>query len=118
MTRDEIAAKLNTVSPETEEAIELKSMLIFDELGWDIIYAEHELEGDPKILGRTSHSEVLLDRFLFPALESLNPDLPKEAPGDGEQQEERTSGCDHGSGEQDGAVGSSVLYGRGSHEQH
>ena len=79
MTQDEIIAKLATVSPDTENAIELKSMLIFDELGWEIIYAEHEVGGDPTMLGRSHHGEVILERYLFNAIKFLNPDLPDEA---------------------------------------
>ncbi len=79
MTKDDILAKLAAVSPDTETAIELKSMLIFQELGWDIIYAEHEIDGDPTILGRNHHGEVILERYFFNAVKSLNPDLPDEA---------------------------------------
>lgn len=78
MTRDEIIAKLNTVSPDSEEAVELSSMLVFDELGWDVIYAEHEIDGDETLLGRSHQGEVILERYLYPALEKLNPDLPRE----------------------------------------
>lgn len=79
MTKDDILAKLAAVSPDTETAIELKSMLIFQELGWDIIYAEHEIDGDPTILGRNHHGEVVLERYFFNAVKSLNPHLPDEA---------------------------------------
>ena len=77
MNRDEIVSKLSLVSPDTENAIELSSMLIFEELGWDIVYAEHEVEGDQAILGRTSHSQVVLFSILYSAIKELNPLLPK-----------------------------------------
>ena len=70
MTRDEIVSKLSSVSPDTENAIELSSMLIFEELGWDIVYAEHEVEGDQALLGRTSHSQVLLFSILYSAIKN------------------------------------------------
>ncbi|ODS29639.1 MAG: hypothetical protein SCARUB_05265, partial [Candidatus Scalindua rubra] len=75
MNRNDIISKLNNVSPDTEEAIELESMLIFDELGWEIIYAEHELEDDPTLLGRTEQTEILLRRYLDYSLKQLNPTL-------------------------------------------
>ena len=79
MTRDEIVSKLSIVPPDSEAAIELSSMLIFHELGWDIIYAEHEVEGDPTMLGRNSHDQVLLDQVLLSTLKDINPSLPKVA---------------------------------------
>jgi len=75
MTRDEVLARLERVYPETEEAIELSSMLIFDELGWELVYAENEIDGDPALLGRDHQGEVVLKRHLYPALLNLNPKL-------------------------------------------
>ncbi|ODS29955.1 MAG: hypothetical protein SCARUB_04943, partial [Candidatus Scalindua rubra] len=75
MNRNEIIQRLDLVSPDSEEAIELESMLIFDELGWEIIYAEHELEDDPTLLGRTEQTEILLTRYLDYSLKQLNPTL-------------------------------------------
>ena len=72
MTRDEIVSKLSTVPPDSEAAIELSSMLIFQELGWDIIYAEHEVEGDSTMLGRANHDQVLLDQVLFNTIKDIN----------------------------------------------
>ena len=54
-------------------------MLVFDELGWDLIHAENETDGDPSLLGREHQGEVVLKKYLFPALQKLNPDLPDEA---------------------------------------
>ena len=79
MTREEIKAKLATVHADSEAAIELSSMLIFQELGWDIIYAEHEVEGDPTMLGRNSHDQVILDKVLFNSIKDINTSLPKVA---------------------------------------
>jgi len=79
MTRDDIIAKLDTVPPDSEEAVELSSMLIYDELGWDLIHAENEVDGDPTLLGREDQGEVVLSRYLFPALKKFNPDFPDEA---------------------------------------
>lgn len=78
MKRDEIIQRLNHVSPETEYAIELKSMLLFDEIEWDIIDAEHEIDGDTTLLGRKHQGEVVLERYLLPVIEKLNPRLPKK----------------------------------------
>ena len=75
MTREEIIARLQAANPDSEVAIELSSMLIFDELGWDIIYAEHELEDDPTLLGRSEQTEIILTRYLDYSLKQLNPTL-------------------------------------------
>jgi type I restriction enzyme R subunit len=79
VARDEILARLQKVYPDTEEAVELSTMLVFDELGWDLIHAENEKDGDPTLLSRQDQSEVVLKRFLFPAFRKLNPDMPEEA---------------------------------------
>jgi hypothetical protein len=62
MTRDEVLAPLEKVYPETEEAIELSSMLIFDKLGWDLIQAENEMDVDPALLGCDHQGDVVLKR--------------------------------------------------------
>ena len=79
MTREEILKKLKASNKNTESELELAAMLVFDELGWEVIYAEHEMDGDETILGRTHHGEVILERYLLPALKDLNIDLPEEA---------------------------------------
>ena len=79
MTREDILKALENVKPNSESELELASMLVFEELGWDIIYAEHEIDCDPTILGRNHHGEVILERYLFNAIKFLNPDLPDEA---------------------------------------
>jgi type I restriction enzyme, R subunit len=51
-----------------------------DDLQWDEnIYAEKETDGDKAILGRSSHREVILTRYLLPKLQELNPGLPAAA---------------------------------------
>ena len=79
MTREEVLAKLKKVYPDTEEAVELSCMLIFDELDWNLIHAGNEIDGDPTLLGRDHQGEVVLSRYLQPALKKLNPKLPTEA---------------------------------------
>ena len=50
---------------------------LVDTLKWDeSIYAMQEVFGAVGTLGRVDESEVLLLRYLRPALERLNPDLP------------------------------------------
>ncbi|MCH8010450.1 MAG: type I restriction endonuclease subunit R [Candidatus Marinimicrobia bacterium] len=75
MTRDKILARIEAANPDSEEAVELQSMLVFEELGWEIIYAEYEIEGDPSFLGRTEQTEIVLTRYLVYSLKQLNPDL-------------------------------------------
>lgn len=54
------------------------------ELGWDEnVYAMQEAFGAEGTLGRVDEGEVLLARYLRPALEKLNPGLPAEAYDDG-----------------------------------
>ena len=79
MTREEILKKLEASYENTESELELAAMLVFDELGWEVIYAGHGMDGDETILGRTHHGEVILERYLLPALKDLNIDLPEEA---------------------------------------
>ena len=75
MTREEILKKLEASYKNTESELELAAMLVFDELGWEVIYAEHEMDGDETILGRTHHGEVILERYLLPAFKDLNIDF-------------------------------------------
>ncbi len=79
MTRQEIQQRLSTTFPDSETAVELSSMLIFEELGWDITYAEHEVDGDMSLLGRSFQGEVILDRYLLHALQKLNREIPETA---------------------------------------
>ena len=48
-----------------------------EELGWKVVTAwKNESYGIDGLLGRDNKSEVILSRYLFEALERLNPDLP------------------------------------------
>lgn len=50
---------------------------LIESLDWnESVYAMHEVFGAAGTLGRTDEGEVLLVRYLRPALERLNPDLP------------------------------------------
>jgi type I restriction enzyme R subunit len=64
---------------DTESPLENATLDHFAPLGWECIQAEDEIDGDPTLLGRTHQGEVVLTRFLLPALQKLNPDLPDEA---------------------------------------
>lgn len=78
MTREEIQSRLAKAFPDTEEAVELSSMLRFDELGWELVQAEQEMDGDPTLLGREHQGEVILKRHLVRKLQDLNPTLLEE----------------------------------------
>jgi len=62
-----------------EAALEQAAIEVFQSLGWEYIYAEHENDNDPTLLGREHQGEVVLTRYLEPALQKLNPTLPPEA---------------------------------------
>ena len=79
MNRQEVQAKLAQISPDSEEAVELQSMLLFDELGWEMEYAEHETDGDSTLLGREHQGEVVLKKYLEEAIRKFNPKLPSQA---------------------------------------
>jgi len=49
------------------------------ELGWDSVYAYNEVLGEGGTLGRKSENEVVLTRYLWKALEDLNPGLSVDA---------------------------------------
>ncbi len=56
-------------------------------LGWESIYAHNAEDFGPNsLLGRASDREVVLTRYLFAALRSLNPDLPAAAYDDAVRQ--------------------------------
>ena len=57
---------------------------LVNSLGWnESVYAMHEVFGAAGTLGRTDEGEVLLVRYLRPALERLNPGLPSAVYDDG-----------------------------------
>ena len=63
-----------------ENLIEQATVDILANIGWDIKTAWHnETFGKDGLLGRDNKSEVILFKFLIPALKDLNPDLPKQA---------------------------------------
>jgi type I restriction enzyme R subunit len=63
-----------------DNLVEQATCDIFKDLGWQIETAWHnETFGEAGLLGRENKSEVILSKFLLPALEKLNPNLPKSA---------------------------------------
>lgn len=53
---------------------------VLEELGWQVVTAwKNESFGENGLLGRENKSEVILARYLFAALEKLNPKLPDAA---------------------------------------
>lgn len=60
--------------------IEQATQDVLEDLGWQVVTAWHnESFGEDGLLGRDNKSEVILNRYLLQALETLNPDLPKAA---------------------------------------
>jgi type I restriction enzyme R subunit len=60
--------------------IEQATQEALEDLGWQVVTAWHnESFGEDGLLGRDNKSEVILNRYLLQALETLNPDLPKVA---------------------------------------
>ena len=78
MTREEIQRLLEQALPLSEHALEYSCMLQFFDLGWECVDAEHESEHE-SILGRQDLGEVVLDKYLEPRLQSLNPKAPQAA---------------------------------------
>ena len=74
------------MNPYTEDNLVQKTTAeyLVGTLGWDeCVYAMQEVFGAAGTLGRVDEGEVLLVRYLRPALERLNPGLPAEAYDDG-----------------------------------
>ena len=69
-------------APYTEDTLVQQTTADYleQQLGWESIYA-HNVEdfGPNSLLGRASDREVVLTRYLYAALSSLNPDLPDAA---------------------------------------
>lgn len=60
--------------------IENATQQVLEELGWEVLSAwKKESFGPEGLLGRENKSEVILKKFLMPALERLNPNLPETA---------------------------------------
>ena len=66
----------------TEDQLVQKTTVEYlqDILGWNIHYAHNtEVFGENGTFGRKDDREVLLKKYLLPALRKLNPDLPEDA---------------------------------------
>ncbi|MFT3755286.1 MAG: type I restriction endonuclease subunit R [Pseudoxanthomonas sp.] len=53
--------------------------ILEEELHWQSIHAQGEIEGDPALLGRNNFSDVVLARDVLDALKRINPGLPDSA---------------------------------------
>ena len=62
-----------------DQSVEQPAIKLFEELGWEHIYAYDETLGPNGTLGRDNRSEVFLTRRLRAAIEHLNPAAPSEA---------------------------------------
>lgn len=62
-----------------DQLVEQPAVELFSALGWDTVNAFDETMGAGGTLGRSSRGEVVLLRYLRPALERLNPGLLAEA---------------------------------------
>ncbi|MEG4243017.1 type I restriction endonuclease subunit R [Microcoleus sp. Pol10_D6] len=65
--------------PDSEEALELETIALFEKLGYTTANCYNEWISGTSNLGRETRSEVVLISKLQPALEKLNPHLPKAA---------------------------------------
>ena len=65
--------------PDSEEALELDTIALFEKLGYTTANCYNEWNSGTSNLGRETRSEVVLISKLQPALEKLNPHLPKPA---------------------------------------
>ena len=65
--------------PDLEAALELSTIALFEKLGYTTANCYNEWISGTSNLGRETRSEVVLISKLQPALEKLNPHLPKPA---------------------------------------
>ncbi|MEG4011444.1 MULTISPECIES: type I restriction endonuclease subunit R [unclassified Microcoleus] len=65
--------------PNSEAALELETVALFEKLGYTTANCYSEWNSGTSNLGRETRSEVVLISKLQPALEKLNPHLPKPA---------------------------------------
>ncbi|MEG4443434.1 type I restriction endonuclease subunit R [Microcoleus sp. AT9_B5] len=65
--------------PDSEEALELDTIALFEKLGYTTANCYNEWNSGTSNLGRETRSEVVLISQLQPALEKLNPHLPQAA---------------------------------------
>ena len=63
----------------SEEDIENAAQDVLEQMGWEVVNAFEESFDGSGILGRHNKSEVVLSKFLTPALKKLNPGLPENA---------------------------------------
>jgi type I restriction enzyme R subunit len=77
---------MNPPHPDSEETLELDTIALFQQLGYTTANCYNEIFGDGRdvpperlYLGRETRSDVVLISQLRPALEKLNPHLPKQA---------------------------------------
>lgn len=67
------------LNPDSEPALELETIKLFEQLGYNTANCYSEKIGNNSTLGRETKAEVVLISKLRPALEKLNPTLPTEA---------------------------------------
>jgi type I restriction enzyme R subunit len=65
--------------PDSEEALELETIALFKQLKYTTANCYNEWISGTSTLGRETRSDVVLTSKLRPALEKLNPHLPKQA---------------------------------------
>ncbi|HBL00070.1 MAG TPA: DEAD/DEAH box helicase, partial [Microcoleaceae bacterium UBA10368] len=65
--------------PDSETALELETIALFEKLGYTTANCYNEWNSGTSNLGRETRNEVVLISQLQPALEKLNPHLPKPA---------------------------------------
>ncbi|BAZ44498.1 type I site-specific deoxyribonuclease HsdR [Chondrocystis sp. NIES-4102] len=70
---------MNQPHPDSENALELRTIELFKTLDWTVANCYDERVGENSTLGRTSRQEVVLIPQLKTALTKLNPDLPAAA---------------------------------------
>lgn len=70
---------MSPYNKDAEEALEEATIQHFEALEWESIYAKDELDGDPALLGREHQGEVVLKRYLIPALKKFNPHISEVA---------------------------------------
>ncbi len=78
-----------TPAPYTEDTLVQQTTADYleQQLGWESIYAHNAEDFGPNgLLGRASDREVVLTRYLYAALRSLNPGLPDAAYDDAVRQ--------------------------------
>jgi len=63
-----------------DQLVEQSAQEVLEELGWEVVSAwKNETFGTEGLLGRDNKTEVVLQRYLLEALQSLNPGLPAVA---------------------------------------